>query len=49
MKNVEKKMMLLLVDKHQSLYNLKSSFLMELARHVQSTQGTSIVMQNIQI
>ena len=36
-------------DKHQSFYKLTLLFLMEVVRHVQSTQGTSIVIQNIQI
>ena len=47
MKNFEKKVIFLLVDKYQSFCNLKLLFLMELGRHVQSTQSTSIVMQII--
>ena len=47
MKNFEKKVIFLLVDKYQSFCNLKLLCLMELGRHVQSTQSTSIVMQII--
>ena len=31
-------------DKHQSFYNLALLFLMEVARHVQSTQNTKLVI-----
>ena len=38
-------------NKHQSFYKLALSFLMEVARHVQSTQNRKLVIffQNIQI
>ena len=36
-------------DKHRSFYKLALSFFIEVARHVQNTQSTSFVMQNIQI
>ena len=36
-------------DKYQSFYKLALSFLKEVARHVQSTQSTFIVIENIQI
>ena len=39
----------LYADKHQSFYKVAFSFLMEVVRHVQSTQGTFIGIQDIQI
>ena len=36
-------------DKHRSFYKVAFSFLMEVVRHVQSTQSTFIGIQDIQI
>ena len=43
-KEVRDRVHFLHADKHESLYKLALSFLMEVARHVQSTQNRKLVI-----